>query len=377
MTITPLKVLIVDDSAIFRKVLKSVIEKDPRFELVGTARNGAEAIDMVDQHKPDAMILDVEMPVKDGLETLKALKKIGHKVEVIMFSSLTKAGAEITFQALELGAFDFVAKPEAESISGGLVSVSSDIIPKLTFLHTRKTLRQVSGGPRAERTKRAPAAKKVVEAVKAPLTRPQPVIRPAAKVKRKVVAIGISTGGPRALAALMKEIPKDLDAGVLIVQHMPPVFTQTLAQRLNETCPLETREAVAGDLVKPGLALIAPGGKHMVVERSGRVTEPVKIRLNEEPPENNCRPSVDVLFRSVAAVYGSETLAVIMTGMGSDGTAGLRILKQNGAYVLAQNEETCTVFGMPRKPIEEGLVEEVLPLEKIADAISRLVSNQR
>jgi two-component system chemotaxis response regulator CheB len=173
---------------------------------------------------------------------------------------------------------------------------------------------------------------------------------------------------------MMAQLPRDMDAGMVIVQHMPPIFTLTLAQRLNELGPLKVREAKEGDVVEPGLALVAPGGRHMTVSRDARKGSPGVIRLNDDPPEHNCRPSVDVLFRSVAEFYGPEVVGVIMTGMGHDGTPGLKLMKDKGAFIIAQNEETCTVYGMPKKPIEEGLVHEVLPLEEIAQGIARAVT---
>jgi two-component system chemotaxis response regulator CheB len=323
------------------------------------------------------MILDVEMPVMDGLTTLKNISQKRLPIEVIMFSSHTKAGAVITLQALELGAFDFVPKPEADSLNRGIDAVRKDMLPRLTFLHTRKTLRDVSGD-RGHR--RAAAVRPVVRP--APETPPKissvtermAALRPAMRMKRKAVALGISTGGPRALASMMVDLPAELDAGMLIVQHMPPVFTQTLAQRLNELCPLEVREAKEGDAIMPGLVLLAPGGRHMTVVREGK--DGVRVGLNDDPPENSCRPSVDVLFRSVAEIYGPDAVGVIMTGMGHDGTEGLRLMKNRGAYVIAQNEATCTVFGMPKKPVEEGLAEEILPLEEIGGAIARAVSGK-
>lgn len=382
MAVTPLHVLLVDDSAIFRKVLKTVLGQDARFQIVGAARNGEEALQIIEQSKPDAMVLDVEMPIMDGLETLQAVKKRYTDIEVIMFSSLTKAGAEITFQALEYGAFDFVAKPEANSITGGLASVQSDLIPKLTFLHTRKTLRSVSASTTTPTAARKEATRKIEPPVKPAIVPPHDAqrhiqtVKPLKYSKKRIVGLGISTGGPRALATMMAKLPGNLETGLLIVQHMPPVFTHTLAQRLNELSPLEVKEAEENDIVRPGLALIAPGGRHMTVEKGSRITDPVRIRLNDDPPEHNCRPSVDVLFRSIAEVYGAEAVGVIMTGMGSDGTPGLRLMKSKGAYVIAQNEESCTVFGMPKKPIEEGLSDVVVPLEEIAGAITGAVANK-
>lgn len=379
LTKKPLRVAIADDSAIFRKVLKNILGDYDIFEIVGLARNGEEALELVEKLEPDALILDVEMPVMDGLTTLKKLKPRLGRTSVLMFSALTQDGAVTTFQALELGAFDFVTKPQASSLTEGLASVRSDLVPKLTFLHTRKTLRDVSQArsrptPAPQPTPRPstppPAPEKRVAARMAAL-------RPGLALRREVVALGISTGGPKALAQLMPALPADLGVGMLIVQHMPPVFTRTLAERLNETCPLEVSEGREGDEVAPGRVLIAPGGLHMVVRRAGARGEAVLAGLEDTPPENNCKPSVDVLFRSVVNVYGGHAVGVIMTGMGSDGARELKSIKEAGGFVIAQNEATCTVFGMPKKPVEEGLPDLVVPLDEIAPAIVKAVRTGR
>lgn len=369
MTQTRLTVLIVDDSPVFRKVLTTVLEEDPRFQIVNKARNGHEALDMVRKLRPDVVILDVEMPVLDGLSTLKALRTSFGDIDVIMFSSLTSAGAEVTFQALDGGAFDFVPKPETRSIEDGLASIRKELTPKLTFLHTRKTLREVSSGMRFQHRPKPSPNRGLARrnAAAAPLPAPRAEVR-------RVVALGISTGGPRALAQMVPALPANFPVGLLIVQHMPPVFTGALAKRLNESAALEVQEAVDGQEIKQGMVLLAPGGRHMTVQPDGRAASLVRIRLTDTPPVHNCRPSVDVLFDSVNGVYGAEAVGVIMTGMGSDGVEALRRMKQRGAYIIAQNEATCTVYGMPRKPVEEGLADDVVPLDQVASAITRAVS---
>ena len=366
MGIAPLKIMIVDDSPLFRKVLKSVIQGDPRFEIVGTARNGQDALNQLPDRRPDAVILDVQMPVMDGLTTLEHLHRVAPDVGVIMFSALTRVGAEATVRALELGAFDFVAKSESSDAGSSTDIIRHELIPKLTFLHTRKALRLVAAVDTAEDT---PDLRAAVEAVPRPAPIRPPRLQPSG---RKLVAIGISTGGPQALARIWPALPADLNAAVLVVQHMPPVFTASLAQRLNELSPLETREAADGDEVCPGLALLAPGGMHMTVvaDSEGRHV----VRLVDDPPEHNCRPSVDVLFRSVAREYGPDAVGLIMTGMGTDGTIGLRMMKERGAYIIAQNRATCTVYGMPKKAVEEKMAHEVLPLDEIVPAVKRLVA---
>jgi len=369
----PLSVLIVDDSAIFRKVLRGLIDSYDRFNVVGAARNGQEALELVEERSPEALILDVEMPIMDGLETLKKLRPRFSDTEVLMFSSLTQDGAETTFQALELGAFDFVGKPRANSIDEGLNQIRSDLIPKLTFLHTRKTLRNISSD--SFRRNRSPKSSPGTSPVRSP-ARPREILRPKSRIifNREVVALGVSTGGPKALGRMIPELPADLGSGLLIVQHMPPVFTRTLAQRLNDRSAIEVREASAGDEVLPGLALIAPGGRHMTVTRKAGNNGSYRIALNDGPMENNCRPSVDVLLRSVIQAYGPHTVGVIMTGMGSDGTRELCRLKEHGGYIIAQDEKTCTVFGMPKMIVEKGLADLVLPLDEIAPAVQQAVS---
>jgi two-component system chemotaxis response regulator CheB len=366
MPISPLKVIIVDDSAIFRKILRNILKSDERFHVVGEARHGEEALKIIKRHGPDALILDVDMPVMDGLETLKIVRRDHPEVESIMFSAHTQAGAQVTFQALENGAFDFVAKPESDSIQAGVNLVASQIIPKLTFLHTRKTLRDVarSGGKPID-TWSKPAV--------APVEPDQPdIMGKSIPARRDVVAIAASTGGPRALAQLVPDLPPSLPTGMLIVQHMPPLFTKALAQRLNELTNLEVREAEEGDPIQPGQILFAPGGVHLEVSQRSR--EPVVARLSDAPPEHGCKPAADVLFRSVANVYGPRALGVVMTGMGSDGTAGLSLMKRKGAMVFAQDRKTSTVYGMPRRVVEQKLADAVLPLGDLARAIGSAVS---
>ena len=367
MEIEPVKVMVVDDSAMFRLFLRTMLEDDPRFLMVGAARNGQEALDGVARHQPEVIILDVEMPIMNGLEALKRIKARNPEVEAIMFSAYTKNGAQVTVEALEIGAFDFVPKPDADSIEDGQRQVRHDLVTKLTYLHTRKTLRQVSQNAKTAWEKHEP---KPSIPLPEPI-RPLPVVQPVPR-HRDVVAVGISTGGPRALAQLLAGLPADLSAAVLIVQHMPPMFTQTLAQRLNEISGLEIKEAETGNELRPGVVFLAPGGRHMTVQGRQHSMEPFRIHINDDPPENGCRPSADVLFRSVAECCGSTAVGVIMTGMGTDGTRGLRSMRERGAYLIAQNEATCAVYGMPKRPVEEGLIREVLPLEDMADAINRL-----
>jgi two-component system chemotaxis response regulator CheB len=358
---SPLKVLLVDDSPIFRSVLNKLISQDSRFQVVGLARHGREGLDMARDHHPDVVVLDVEMPVLGGIDTLKIMKRDFPDIQVIMFSAQTRQGAATTFKALDLGAFDYVAKPETGSIQDSLKAIETDLISKLIHLQG-----QLDRQP----ARAYPAARVISEAhplVNHPLARPDGIMT-------KVVAVGISTGGPKALASMIPELSSNLKAGMLIVQHMPPVFTKSLAERLARETKLAVKEAEDGDVVEPGRILVAPGGRHMTVIRGANPLAPIKISLNDNPPENSCRPSADVLFRSVAQVYGAQAAGLIMTGMGSDGALGLRMMKEKGAFVIAQDEQTSTVFGMPKKPIEEGLVDVVLPLSQISTQINLIAA---
>ena len=358
---TPLKVLLVDDSPIFRSVLNKLLSQDSRFQVVGQAKHGREGLEMARSQDPDVVVLDVEMPVMGGIETLKIMKKEFPRLDVIMFSAQTRQGAATTFQALDLGAFDYVAKPETGSIQDSLKAIETDLISKLAHLQSQLDRQPKRGHPAVRTLAETP------HLVNHPLPRPD-------GIGTRVVAVGISTGGPKALAAMIPQLSPNLKAGLLIVQHMPPVFTKSLAERLAKDSRLEVKEAEEGDEIGPGKVLVAPGGRHMSVVRGKNPLAPNIISLNDDPPENSCRPSADVLFRSVARVYGPQAAGLIMTGMGSDGALGLRMMKEKGAFVIAQDEATCTVFGMPKKPIEEGLVDVVLPLSQIPAQINLMTA---
>ncbi len=339
------KVLIVDDASVFRITLSNQLKKEENLEVVGAAKNGQEALEMVIKFSPDILILDLEMPVMDGLQTLEELKKMRPKprCKVIMFSSHTVHGAENTLKALHLGAVDFVTKPSKGSLSEGQKEIKRTLIPLIHALGT---------GP----------AK--------PLTKPTTTLRPKIATRssrgfrKDVVGLGVSTGGPESLLKVIPKLDADMRCPVLMVQHMPPIFTGQLAERLNAQSAINVKEAQDGDVLKPGWVYIAPGGYHMVVEPEDGKN---MIRLNQEPPANSCRPSVDVLFDSLAKHFGNRTLGIIMTGIGQDGMKGCEALKKNGASVISQNQETCVVYGMPRFVNEAGLSDEIVPLEDIAD----------
>jgi len=351
-----IRVLVVDDSVVIRRLVTDALASDPDIEIAGIAANGRIALDKIPQVNPDIVTLDVEMPEMDGLTTLKELRKTYRKLPVIMFSTLTERGAATTLDALSLGASDYVTKPSnVGSVTAGKERVREELIPKIRALCGR------SQAPQAQ----APATAMAAPKPKLFSARPAMLSRPV-----EIVAIGVSTGGPNALAELMPGLPGHLPVPVVIVQHMPPVFTRLLAERLDTTSPVTVREGLAGEELKAGEAWIAPGNYHMILEKTAVGS---RIALQQEPPENSCRPAVDVLFRSVANVYGAATLAVILTGMGQDGMRGCEVIREAGGQVLAQDEATSVVWGMPGFVANAGLADQVLPLNRIAGEIVRRV----
>lgn len=343
-----IKVLVVDDSAFMRKWISDFLSEHPRLEVVGTARNGQEALDKIALLRPDVVTLDVEMPVMNGLETLR---RIMHKqpLPVVMVSSTTREGAENTITAMQYGAVDFVAKPSGP-ISLDLYKVKDELIRKV--LHA------------SEANVRALAAHRPALAARRPPAQ-------TARSQKTVVAIGTSTGGPRALETVLTQLPPDFAAPVVIVQHMPKGFTKSLADRLNALAAITIKEAEDGELLRNGTAYIAPGGVHLIVREEGGA---LKARFDESPPRAGHRPAVDVLFESLAAIRRCRKIAVIMTGMGSDGTAGVKKLKESGnTKAIAEARETAVIFGMPRAAIEAGVVDVIVPLDSIAAAIVQLI----
>lgn len=355
----PTRILIVDDSAVIRSLLRSVISSDPGLVVAGTAADGASALASLRLDQPHLVLLDVEMPVMDGLVTLREIRNRGYKMPVIMCSSLTQSGAKVTIEALAGGASDYVAKPVGHSSrEQALAALAQELLPKIHALAGRGLLQPPA----------VPPARAVI-AVPQALPVPQPI-----NAAPSVVAIGVSTGGPAALDVLLPAIPPGFPLPILIVQHMPEVFTRLLAERLNQKCALHVSEASEGAPVQSGTVLIARGGWHMEVTSAGRSSAPPTIRINQDPPENHCRPAVDVLLRSAVRVYGSGVLAVILTGMGSDGLAGCRMIRGQGGSVIAQDQLTSTVWGMPGAVVQAGLAHRVLPLASIAAEIARIAT---
>lgn len=378
----PARILIVDDSAVMRSLLRSVLSTDSRLELAGTASDGASGLRAAELLRPDLILLDVEMPIMDGLSTLRQLRARNSRVPVIMCSTLTHRGAKITIEALACGAADYVAKPSGQSSREAAAStLAHDLIPKILALTSTATdvSEQQSTSPVFPAGSRvfAPLPSIAAAAISANNPPAQPTnLSPAA------VLIGVSTGGPAALDLILPEIPADFPLPILVVQHMPELFTRLLAERLNSRCPLRVREALAGEPIRPGHIYIAQGGRHMEVAATATLTTPVDIppavlRLTSDEPVNHCRPSVDVLFRSAVTVYGPRILALVLTGMGYDGLAGSRLIRQHGGTVFAQDQNTSAVWGMPGAVAQAGLANRILPLSAIATEILRFTSRSQ
>lgn len=351
-----IRVMVVDDSVVVRRLVTDSLSADPRIDVVGVAPNGKVALAKIDQLNPDLITLDIEMPVMDGLETLLHLRQLHPKLPVIMFSTLTERGAATTLDALERGARDYVTKPaNVGSVVESMAAVRAQIVPKIMALCAPPPAPVIP-----VRRPLAPAG--------AGATAGRPLDRTSTPVD--VLAIGVSTGGPDALSTVLAGLPADLPVPVVIVQHMPPVFTAQLAQRLDKRCPLTVTEAKAGDVVVPGRVLLAPGDFHMRVRRVGAG---VGIVLDQGTPENYCRPAVDVLFRSVVEVYGGRTLAVVLTGMGADGARASADVVAAGGEVYVQDEATSVVWGMPGAVARAGLADQQIPLGDVAAAITTRV----
>ena len=343
----PIRVLIVDDSAVVRKMLSDALAADPGIEVAGTAANGLVALSTIPVLKPDLVTLDIEMPEMDGLSTLAEIRKINSRLPVIMFSSLTERGAAATLEALARGASDYVTKPT--NLSSGESSrqqVCEELIAKIKSLCIEH---------------KAPA---VVEA-----KLPSPA--PRRRTRIDIVAVGTSTGGPNALGEVLSQVPAKFPVPIVIVQHMPPVFTRLLSERLDKMSRLAVHEGKEGEVLMPGHAYIAPGDYHMTLARKGR---DVSLSLNKDAPENCCRPAVDVLFRSVARLYGPNALAVVLTGMGTDGVLGATAIRKTGGEVIVQDEASSVVWGMPGSVVAANQADRVCPLVSIGSELTRRVT---
>lgn len=379
-----LRILVVDDAVVVRRLVADALNADPELEVCGTASNGRLALEQIAKTKPDAVTLDVEMPEMDGLETLRELRKLQARLPVVMLSALTERGASVTLDCLAAGASGYVTKPSGSgNMEQAKERVRAELAPMLKALCQRQRTQPkpfapgslaasspLAAAPAATTEKATSASTPSVQS--APTA---PARRPAAGARSaEVIAIGVSTGGPNALAELIPQLPADLPVPVLVVQHMPPVFTRLLAERLAAKSKVPVIEVVDGEVVKSGHVYVAPGDFHMTIKRQGT---DVRIVLDQAAPENSCRPAVDPLFRSVAQLYGKGTLAVVLTGMGRDGLRGCEGLREAGAQILAQDEETSVVWGMPGFVARAGLADDVLPLQRIATEIVRRLGAPR
>jgi len=372
------RVLIVDDSAIMRKIIASALQKEPSIEIAGFAANGLQAIEAIQTCNPDVMTLDIEMPEMDGLTALREIRKVNKYLPIIMFSSLTHKGAQAAVMALTAGASDYVGKPA--NTTGGIDNafkvLETELIPKIIGLAKRVKSRRDREAQAGSASKLPnPIATRVLSTAK-PVTSTKVASSLASKISKatsgvlakpaEAVCIGVSTGGPEALMQVFAAFNAPISVPIFIVQHMPADFTALLAARLSATGVMTVKEAEEGEIAEPGIAYIAPGGFHMALTRPGTKTI---IHLNTEPPENSCRPAVDVLFRTAAEVYGNSLLAVILTGMGYDGLKGTQVIKEKGGQVIAQDEATSVIWGMPGAVVQAGLADSVLPIDKITDEI--------
>lgn len=347
---SPVRVLIVDDSLVVRKVLREVLEANPRTAVVGTAATGEAALEKIPQLNPDVVTLDIEMPGMGGLKTLAAIRKLYAKLPVIMFSTLTERGAVATLEALALGATDYATKPQQDNLLHAKQHIERDLVAKVLGLKPTVAVR--------------------IPAPPIPLP-----AKPTRSLQRiDLVAIGSSTGGPNALMEVIPRLPADMPVPVVIVQHMPPLFTKMMAERLTSKSAIPVHEGAAGVRLEPGHVWIAPGDYHMTVARRGLE---LHLELNQGMPENSCRPAVDPMFRSVAQTYGRNALAVVMTGMGSDGALGAKAIREAGGEVLVQDEASSVVWGMPGAVVAAGVTDQIYPVGRIADEITKRVRFQR
>ena len=361
-----LKVLVVDDTVLYRKIIGDVLAELPGVQVVGSAHNGKAALTKINSLKPDLLTLDIEMPVMSGIEVLIQLQKLKSPVAAIMLSTLTQEGGAMTMKALELGAFDFIPKPQSGGMAENKRAIKDTLAPIIKAFARSKEIRERlktgagTGRPLKTAIKKYPVSKTMGKSSSI----------------SEIIAIGISTGGPNALSVMLPQIPADIGVPIVVVQHMPPVFTKSLANSLDAKCKIKIKEAVNGEFLTANIAYIAPGGKQMKI-MAGADGKRRVVKITDDPPQNSCKPSADYLFDSIAHHYIGRATGVIMTGMGNDGTAGLKLMKQNGAAIIAQDKSSCVVFGMPKEPIEAGIVDVVAPLGKIAQEIVKTVKKNK
>jgi len=366
---SPFHILLADDSLVMRRLLEQSLQRHADLIVTGMARSGQEALDLLPHARPDVVLLDVEMPGMNGVQTAAALRKIDRRLPIIMFSALTVQGAGATLDALNCGANDYVTKPQKiSSREESLRLIDQELVTRIR-----------QWGALHRRSSANPAFRPISSSVSrpaSPLTAPLAVSRPVPRphFPPEIVVIGVSTGGPTALSEVLPVLPANFPVPVLVVQHMPAVFTRLLADRLNQSCPCTVREAVSNAPLTPGTILIAPGDYHLsVVSQAGEV----RTHLSQGPAVNSCRPAVDVLFQSVAPIYGPAVLSVILTGMGKDGLDGARGIKALGGQLLVQDQASSVVWGMPRAVTEAGLADQILPLSAIGAEIVNVVHASR
>ncbi|MGL1931467.1 MAG: chemotaxis response regulator protein-glutamate methylesterase [Desulfotalea sp.] len=358
------KILVVDDTILYRKIVTDILKSIPGVTVIGVAHNGKIALDKIKILKPDLITLDIEMPVMNGIELLQNLTKVPNAPTAIMLSTLTSEGSMMTMKALELGAFDFILKPQAKNSAENIKELTASIknvLAAYKMINRQRRPALPTGRTRPLLPTRRPTSAPV-----------KPATRATRKNKSEIVTIGVSTGGPNALVSVVSQLPKDLGVPVLIVQHMPPIFTASLAASLDKKSQLTIKEAVDGEGIKNNVVYIAPGGKQMKLVAAANGIERL-IKITNDSPENSCKPSADYLFRSVGDYFVNRTTAVIMTGMGADGTKGLQVLKTKGAHVIGQDERSCVVYGMPKSAADAGVVDVVCPLQNIANEIVKSV----
>ncbi len=341
-----IKVLVVDDSRVMTRIISKILEKDPQIEVIGTAGSGSEAIEKIEKLKPEVVTLDVEMPGMNGIETLRHIMSV-NPLPVIMLSTLTRDHADITMEALSTGACDFVTKDFSNFT---LADKEQELIGKVKDVAKNRAKLRLKGF-----LSNRPA-------------RPLSII-PGGSVRRSILSIGASTGGPPVLQYILSHLPKDFPVPIVIAQHMPRLFTQSFAERLDKISPLAVKEAEHKEVLMPGVALIAPGDTHLALRRKGRLVTVEMVNSNTYI----YRPSVDLLMSTTATAYESTCIGLILTGMGNDGLVGLKALKAKGGYVIAQDEETCVVYGMPKAVVNAGLADAVLPIERMPEEIVRIL----
>ncbi|HWR61775.1 MAG TPA: chemotaxis response regulator protein-glutamate methylesterase [Clostridia bacterium] len=351
-----LRVLIVDDSAFMRRLISDMLSSDPHIEVADTARNGKEGLEKAIALKPDIITLDVEMPVMNGLETLEELMKLTPVPKVVMLSSLTYEGGEATIKALELGALDFITKPTTSIINYDAEHIRDELTKKINLIGKSR----IKLSPPIPVRERTPVIKKTTVLNNIP-----------SGGLKYIIAIGTSTGGPRALQDVLPKLPGDIPAAVLVVQHMPPGFTKSLSERLDSLSQINVKEAEDGDVLQPGWAYIAPGDYHMIINRYAG--DGYRISTNKQPPVTGHRPSVNVMMSSVAEAGHKNLIAVMMTGMGNDGTEGILKIKNCGGKTIAQEESSCVVYGMPKSAVKAGAIDTITPLQNITAEILKIM----